>query len=326
MTFTKWAFISLLTLTIGFTIGIFVSPKFFPNISLRETRKSFNYQLINPLLECNNEAISQDKNLTSVRKSINYFIDQQKQTNKITFASVYYRDLNNGPWFGINEKEYFSPASLIKLPLLITYYKESESDPSILQKKIVNKTAFDPNNQNIQPSQHLEVDQEYTVEDLLNRMIIYSDNLAYNLLLDNVDNLKIFNVYKDLDVDISKYKDDPNGNIINVKDYSSFFRILFNASYLNKDNSEKALKLLSLSEYKNGLVSLLPKDIVVAHKFGERNYLATGEKQLHDCGIVYLPKKPYLICIMTRGENFNNLSNFIKQTSEMIYQQLPKAN
>ena len=155
-------------------------------------------------------------------------------------------------------------------------------------------------------------------------MIIYSDNADYELLLDNIDNTKIFNVYQDLDVDISKAQNDPNGNIITVEDYASFFRILFNASYLNQSMSEKALKLLSQSQYYDGLVAGIPKEITVAHKFGERQFLPSKEKQLHDCGIVYLPNKPYLLCVMSRGSDFNQAANFIKEVSQTVYNEISK--
>lgn len=307
---------------ISFTFGLISSNFIFPKVKqqiTKEIRKNYNYKYINPLLECENSTISQDKNLTSLKNSIEFFINQEINNKQISFASVYYRDLNNGPWFGINEKEYFSPASLIKVPVLIAYLKEAENDPSILEKKIINTKTFDYNKQNIIPTQTLELEKEYTIEDLINRMIIYSDNAAYELLLDNIDNIKIFNVYKDLDVDISKAEKDPDGNIITVKDYSSFFRILFNASYLNEKMSEKALTILSKSQYYKGLVAGVPENITIAHKFGERQFLPSKEKQLHDCGIVYLPKKPYLICIMSRSTDFDKATNFIKQTSKLVY-------
>ena len=221
----------------SFISGIIVSPYILSSApqSTKEIRKNFNYKFVNPLLECENSAISQDQNLSSLRKSIQFIIDQEINNNKISFASIYYRDLNNGPWIGINEKEYFSPASLIKVPVMIAYFKAAQNDSSILEKKIINNKNFDYSQQNITPTQTIEVDKEYTINDLINRMIIYSDNAAYELLLDNIDNMKIYKVYQDLDVDISKAQNDPNGNIITVSDYASFFRILFNASYLDQN-------------------------------------------------------------------------------------------
>jgi len=324
--FKKIIGISCLTL-ISFGAGVISYPNIFNNQdSTKEIRKNFDYKFINPLLECDSSTISQDKNLATLKKSLEFIISQYTGTGKISFASIYYRDLNNGPWFGINEREYFSPASLIKVPVLIAYFKDAESDSSLLNKKIINTKTFDYSQQNITPTLMLELNKEYTVEDLLNRMIIYSDNAAYELLLDNIDNSKIFNVYKDLDVDISKAQNDPNGNIITVKDYSSFFRILFNASYLNQKMSEKALNILSQTQYSKGLVAGVPTNTSISHKFGERQFLPSHEKQLHDCGIVYLTKKPYLLCVMSRSSDFNQSAGFIKEVSKTVYSYISTEN
>lgn len=202
---------------------------------------------------------------------------------------------------------------------MIAYFKQAESDPSLLGKELLNTQIYNSADQNIQPEITLAPNQQYTIEELIKRMIIYSDNLAYNLLNDYIDAQTVINVYNDLGVDISQAQNNPDGNVISVKSYASFLRVLYNSSYLNKDMSEKALKLLSLSRFTQGIVAGVPRDITVAHKFGERQYLATGQKQFHDCGIVYLPQKPYLVCIMTRGQNFNDLIDTIRDISSQIY-------
>lgn len=304
-------------LTIGILIG-YKLPQKQSNQNQQEIRKSFDYKFINPLLECNNNLAN--NNLSTLKHQIDDVIKQQINDKNISFASVYFRDLNNGPWFGINEKEYFTPASLIKVPILITYYKKAEKNPEILKQTIVNQEGADGVFiQNIKPSETMVSNQSYTIEELINRMIIYSDNDAYNDLTKNIDGNEILQTYKDLDVDISQMFTNPNGNILTVKDYASFFRILYNASYLNKDMSEKALGLLSQTEYKQGLVAGVPNKIQVAHKFGERIYNDTKEVQLHDCGIVYLPKKPYLLCVMTRGQDLNKASQTIKTISQKVF-------
>lgn len=316
--FVVWFFSVLIVFFIGFSLGKTKNEEHYEE---EIVRKNFNYKYINPILECNSD-ISLNGKLTPIKESIESIINQEVSKKNITFASIYYRDLNNGPWFGINEKEYFSPASLIKVPILIAYLKKAETDPSLLQKKLtVSDNPETGNNiQNIKPSVATVVKQEYTIEKLLEEMIIYSDNNAYNTLAENLTGDEIMKVYQDLDVDISKAFENPNGNIITVKNYASFFRILYNGSYLNNEMSEKALKLLNQVEYKDALVAGVPKDIMVSHKFGERKYLDTNEIQFHDCGIVYFPKKPYLLCVMTKTtQNANKAINFIKEISQVVY-------
>jgi beta-lactamase class A len=313
------------SIVLAFSIGFAIADKTNVNIIKDDDeiiRKNFSYKYINPILECNPD-IAQNNNLNSLKTDISQLINQEIQQKNISFASIYFRDLNNGPWFGINEKEYFAPASLIKVPILMTYLKKAESDSSLLQKKIPLIVTPDGDSiQNIKPSVSLAPNQEYTVEDLLEKMIVYSDNDAYNTLAQNLTEDEFIKIYKDLDIDISKAFTDPNGNIITVNGYSSFYRILFNASYLNQEMSEKALSMLAKTQYKDGLVAGVPKDIAVAHKFGERKFLDSGETQFHDCGIIYMPKKPYLLCIMTRGTDLTKASNVIKNISQKVYQTL----
>ncbi len=202
---------------------------------------------------------------------------------------------------------------------MIAYYKEAEIEgPQILEKKITYSQMQDPNFiQRIKPEATLVPNKEYTVQELINRMIIYSDNESYTLLSKNPPK-NILQVYSDLGLDISKGLADPTANFITVKDYATFFRVLFNASYLSPEYSEKALGILSQITYKGGLVAGMPKDIVVAHKFGERGFDGKTEVQLHDCGIAYFPKRPVLVCIMTRGEDMRKLQDNIRSLSATI--------
>lgn len=325
MFFKKTFWLWFLSVLITFLIGFWIAPNNKPNYPEKEiVRKNFNYKYINPILDCNPD-ISLNNRLTPLKKKIELIVNEEIKNKNLTFASIYYRDLNNGPWFGINEKEYFSPASLVKVPILIAYYKKAEIDPAILQKKLIitNNPNSGNNIQNIKPSVSTITNAEYTIDELLKTMIIYSDNNAYNNLVNNLTGDEIMKVYQDLDVDISKGFSNPNGNIITIRNYAAFFRILYNASYLNKEMSEKALELLSQIEFKDGLVSGVPKNIVISHKFGERKYLETNEIQFHDCGIIYLPKNPYLLCIMTKTtKSINQGIDLIQKISKEIYQQV----
>ncbi|MGI5840735.1 MAG: serine hydrolase [Patescibacteria group bacterium] len=304
---------------VGFLVSLFLNSPSGNSHAHTEMRKNQGGTLTNPLLDCDFNQDTGEFGLSKLKGNLNDLISQQISNKQVDYVSVYFRDLNNGPWMGINEKELFSPASLVKVPVMIAYFKEAETNPDLLQKKLKLSDAPIEDNQNIDPEVTILPNQEYTVDDLITRMIVYSDNEAYDILSDNIDFQKIINIYSLLGIDLSLAQNDPAGNIISVKNYASFYRILFNSSFLNQEMSEKALSLLTQTKYRDALRAGVPGNITVAHKFGERQYLPSTEKQLHDCGIVYYPGKPYLLCIMTRGYNFTKLANTIKEISAATY-------
>ena len=275
------------------------------------------FRFISPLLECENSSLQGERNYSVIKTNISDYINGLLSQNNLTQASVYFRELNNGQWFGINQNDKFAPSSLLKLPVLIAYFKEADEDKSILDKEI--NYVKDPDGlipQEIQPSHALERGKKYKISDLLYRMIVYSDNVSLRLLEDGIDSKLVDNATLDLNIPIVAYLT-PN-DFMSVKQYSTLFRILYNASYLSKDMSEKALELMSNTEYQNGLVAKLSDSILVSHKFGERE-VAGQFSELHDCGIIYYPKRPYLLCIMTKGQSLVSLQPVIQQISKIVF-------
>ncbi len=259
--------------------------------------------------------------INEVKLKVQDLVNKELGKKNINFISVYFRDLNNGPWFGINEKEKFMPGSLLKVPLMISIFKIAESYPGILQEEIFYKGG-DASFQYFEPEKKIEPDKIYTVEDLIEAMIKYSDNGAAVILQQYIALKQLNESYIDLGIEMpsnSQYS-------MPVRTYSSFFRILFNATYLNRDLSEKALGILSQSTFKDGLRLGVPAGITVVHKFGERESNENSEKQLHDCGIVYYPGQPYILCIMTRGNDFGKLSDVIKNISSLVYGEISKPD
>lgn len=314
-------------LGIGVFIGLVAGEKYDPyniilgkDLASKEIRAP-GYKLISPLLECDQDATSiQINGLDPLRSKLEKKIGDMKGKGMVADVSVYFRDLNNGPWFGVNERANFAPASLLKLPLLLAYYKQAEKDPSILQKEFKFDGGFDTLPQNYAKATLIK-GEKYTVKDLLERMIVSSDNDALVLLSNNIGKDEANIIQKDLGVEVST-SDDPTANFITVRGYASLFRILFNASYLSRDYSEQALDLLTGSEFKKGLVAGVPSDVVVAHKYGER---VIGDiNQLHDCGILYYPHHPYLLCVMTRGNDYDKIATVIRDISKTVYDDLEK--
>lgn len=251
-------------------------------------------------------------------------IDEWKKGGHVSSVAVYFRDLEGGPWFGINEDDLFYPASLLKTPIMMAVLKQTESDPAVLDEILSYDEPMPESQDNAEPGERVEPNTPYSLREVIRRMMAYSDNRSQQLLLQWLNergdgNLDLLGATLD---DIGLLP--PNGDLkspLTVKSYSSLFRLLYNAQYLNRDMSQFALGVLSQSNFKTGLAAGLPQGVVVAHKFGIWNG-EDNEKLLHDCGIVYHPATPYLICVMTRSNDLTLNAEIIGQISGWIYDEV----
>lgn len=319
-------FLIILIATITFGFGFFYphkpatipSPVNQPNTPLAIRQSGYHY--INPLLECDNtEGIENNSELTHLKSSLTTQINQMYEKQSVSHIAVYFRDLNNGPWFGINEDSDFTPASLLKVPVMIAYLKLAEIDPTILTKKLIYDPTDNPPESPAQNIPSIQPNASYKVEELINRMITYSDNNAFNILTKEIDYNHIKQVHLDLGLKIPGV--DTPEDFISVKEYTSIFRVLFNSSYLSRSMSEKALTILAKASYHDGLVAGIDPGVETAHKYGVRKGYNDVD-QLHDCGIVYYPGHPYLVCIMTKGKDFNELATVLSQLSRTIFSEI----
>lgn len=283
-----------------------------------ELRKG-QYSFINPLLDCYDFEESSLASMKKLEKQIESFIDSEIKAGNISHCSVYYRDLNNGPWIGVNEDEEYAPASLLKVPFMIAALRQTEIDPGFIRKSVIYYPQRSELEQHIVDSTfRLTPGQSYTMEELVNYMIIYSDNDAKDLLLANLPLTTFNSVFYDLGIEIEKFG--VEDNFLSVKDYSTYFRLLYNATYLSRNMSNVALQILAGSTYKKGIAAGVPAGVVVSHKFGERTIQNSPEIQLHECGIVYKENSPYILCVMVRGVDFDKNASVIRNISKITWE------
>ena len=287
-----------------------------------EQEKMEEFSFTNPLIDCNayNKLWFDELN-PSIADKVRAYIDAVKRNGKARDVSVYFRDINNGYWFGIDEKELFCPASLMKVPMLVAYLKAADTDQTLLQHEYeytgsLNKYSADTN-----PTA-LIVGEDYTVANLLELMILKSDNEATLMLYNRMDKDFLLTVEEDLGF---RYAPDADmtDDIISVKRYSSFFRVLYNASYVSKTHSEWGLSLLSRAEFREGIVTGVRSTVPLSHKYGIRNANGEGDlAQFHHAGIIYHPLKPYLLCVMTRGPVARELNAIAGEISNIIFHEI----
>ncbi|HIJ95752.1 MAG TPA: serine hydrolase [Desulfuromonadales bacterium] len=284
--------------------------------------KKSGFRFTSPLLDIRfPEGVGINNDPLSFKYKLNEFVQKRTDGVAVQKISVYYRDLLDGPWIGINEYQEFNPASMMKVPVMIAWLKRAETRPTELKRTYIFDGKKDMTNlQSIKPAQTISPGKPYTVEELLHYMLRYSDNNAAALLYFNLKAEELNEVLDSMDVNNIP---DTENNSISVTGYSGFFRILYNATYLNRTMSEKALELLSFEDFPQGFAAGVPKSTLMATKFGESEPQEAGAgKQLHEFGIVYHPKGHYILGVMTQGNDFTRQAAVIRDISSMVYSEV----
>lgn len=225
--------------------------------------------------------------------------------------SVFFQDLTTGAWVGLDERKTFMPASLLKMPTVIAILKKV-GQGSISLDTVVTLTP-DMIDTDFGTLGYKGAGYEITVHDLLKYVITESDNTALwalNSLLTSDDYVAaraaIGMPYVSQEEDLA----------VSPKSYSNILRALYMSTYLERPLSQLALSMMAETEYNNQLPAGVPPGIKVAHKVG---YFSDGG-YVHDCGIVYVPEKPYILCVMSVNTTMEEADDAISHISAMTYE------
>ncbi len=212
----------------------------------------------------------------------------QVEPYKDTYA-FYFEYLPTGTSVGVNEKAEFPAASLLKVPVVMAYRHQVE------------RTGEDPDREVSIRSD--EIDKTFgtlyksgagakiKLSEAERLALVESDNTAARVLTDNVSVDDFSEIYEGLDISL---KEGDSGVILTAKSYASILKSLYFAGLLSKDNSQYILDLLDKSIFNDKLPAGVPSRVNVAHKIG-----VLGDDLFMDCGIVYVPNRPYLLCMIS---------------------------
>lgn len=220
-----------------------------------------------------------------------------------------------------SHKQYVS-ASIIKVPILIEALKRVDNMEIPLTKKykISKKDKVDFS---VITEQDLN---KCTYEELMEWMIISSDNTACNVLInilgmDNINStIKSLNMNNTiLERKMMDYKSIEAGknNYTSLQDMLILFEGLYKGNIAAKEICRRALNTLK-NQRDNGMIKRYIKDnVILANKTGELDDLN------NDVGIIYTKKFDYFIGVFAHNLNSNSEGyKIIGDISKIVYENL----
>jgi len=115
------------------------------------------------------------------------------------------------------------------------------------------------------------------------------------------------------ELDINLIATNTSQTMLGAQAYSSMLKCLYLSCVNTYKDSQQILEWMSESNSPPRLRAVLPENVKVAHKYG-----TSGGASESDCGIVYIPKRPYIICVMVASDA-DTANNVIQEVSKKVY-------
>ncbi|VYU03209.1 serine hydrolase [Clostridium tertium] len=223
--------------------------------------------------------------------------------SRIGTYGFFFEDLKSGYIYGYNENVQITAAGCMKLPIAVSLIKAVED------KKLdfLDKIKIDGKDKVYGTGIiHEFNEREYTLFELLVAMLIQSDNTAANKIIDiltmdkineNIDEMGLKNTILNRKTTDERNSKDEIENITSALDLSKVWKHLYNATYLNKENSQMLIDILMRQQIKNKLALYIPDDLKyeISSKTGDK----AGVE--NDTQLIRLSKGNFSFTVLSMG-------------------------
>lgn len=223
-------------------------------------------------------------------------------------VAVAVKHLKTGETFFLNADTAMPTASLIKLPVMVEAYWQAKEGKVKLDTTLTLKKDDKVQGSGILTS-HFSDGSTFPLKDAVRLMIVFSDNTATNMVLDQIaipstntrmetlgfKNTKIHaKVFKASTTTIDKARSDKYGlGSTTAREMVELLELIDAGKVVSADACKDMLGHLKACEDKEKMTRLLPAGTVVAHKTGSVNASKT------DAGIIYTKSGPIAVCVLT---------------------------
>jgi len=220
---------------------------------------------------------------------------------------IYFLDLTTLDGFSINGKEKFTAASLMKLPVMLSMYRDSEAKRIDLDK-VYRLKAVDKR----QGSGSLglkEVGYEISYRKIVQLMGEQSDNTAYHIARTAIGDERVQQL-----IDLLGMKNTSiTEGITTPEDTALLFKKIYTEKVINENDTRQLLGFLTGTIWEDRIPAGIPSGVKVAHKIG------TEIGVISDAGIIF-SQKPFILTILTQDADEIEAKKLLPEITAKIYQ------
>lgn len=240
------------------------------------------------------------KTSLSAWQVLRYDVSREILNSKLE-AGVVICDLRRGRQLIINQNKRFPSASLVKVPIMAAcFYAQKEGKLNLKDSLVIKNRVKALGSGRLK---NMADGTAVNIRDLIEIMVIESDNTATNMLIERLGFDYLNNIFKKVgleDTNISRYMMDFKSrkkgieNYTTARDIALLFNMIYSGRLINKKVSQECLDILKRQKMKDRIPAHIPVGVVVGHKTGLENSVC------HDAGIVFTSQGDFLLCALVK--------------------------
>lgn len=281
------------------------------------------------------DKIVRDEEIKSKYSNLSFDLHIDPQPKRVSFAKlsqkiegilgdqkdkhgIYIYDFSREKEVEVNGEKVFPPASVSKIPLAINILQKVDDGEIRLADEVTIET-----NDYTYPSNILNytnIGSTYKVEELLNWLIIDSDNISLRALERILGGNDVNNKMTRENLEVDPFFKDPHQ--ANAKNVGVVLRGIYNLEYLEKDSNEFLIDRLQNTAYwlQDEIPAGLPSGITIAHKTGRVETI--DGFAINDAGIIYGKDTDFVIVFLNTDLGIQDARNKIVEITNLVYRTL----
>lgn len=238
-----------------------------------------------------------------LQEQITRYLDKQPGV-----YGLYFIDINSGRGFGYNSRTIFHAASTFKVPMNLYLYRAADQGQLSLSERLFFRDKHLEGGTGI--LQNHPPGGSYIIAQLADYSILYSDNVATNILLDRLGKENVKEFMRSLGGQVV----DNEKNITCPRDLALYMQEVLRLA--RQPAGEKLLENLFESKLKDRIPAPLPPEIKVANKIGTW----PPSETYNDAAYVAHPKQPYILVVTSKETpGYGEAVAVIRHLSELVY-------